>query len=99
MSNITDMLHSITTVQGRGRCGQLSKHSPTSLQIWWVRLALLLKLRQFSTAEAEAAAFGDLDTPDLYYQVLYCTVLHCSTGSATVPDIERSFFTVVVVVA
>ena len=79
------MLHSITIVQGRGRCGQLSKHSPTSLQIWWVRLALLLKLRQFSTAEAEAAALGDLDTPDLYYQVLYCNALHITIQCIVLP--------------
>ena len=29
---------------------------------------MLVKLKQFSTAEAEAAAFGDLENPDLYYQ-------------------------------
>ena len=82
----------MTTVQGRGRCGQVSKHSPTSLQIWWVRLALLLKLRQFSTAEAEAAAFGDLDTPDLYYQVhtvLYCTVLLYNAQKEAMTDLLR----------
>lgn len=54
--------------QGKGKAGQLSKHSQTSLQIWWVRLALLVKLRQFSVAEAEAAAFGDLERPDLFFQ-------------------------------
>merc|ERR1719427_37088 len=54
--------------QGRGQAGHQSSHSQTSLQIWWVRLALLVKLRQFSTAEAEAAAFGDLETADMYYQ-------------------------------
>eukprot|EP00092_Neocalanus_flemingeri_P034874 GFUD01037949.1.p1 GENE.GFUD01037949.1~~GFUD01037949.1.p1 ORF type:complete len:922 (+),score=262.07 GFUD01037949.1:67-2832(+) len=54
--------------QGKGKAGQLSKHSQTSLQLWWVRLALLVKLRQFSVAEAEAAAFGELDSPDLFFQ-------------------------------
>ena len=27
-----------------------------------------MKLRQFSVAEVEAEAFGDLDRPDLYFQ-------------------------------
>ena len=54
--------------QGRGKAGQVSKHSQTSLQIWWVRIALLVKLKQFTIAEDEAAAFGDLDRPDIFYQ-------------------------------
>ena len=38
-------------------------------QIWFTRIALLVKLRQFSVAEVEAEAFGgDLDRPDLYFQ-------------------------------
>jgi len=54
--------------QGRGRAGHISKHSPSSLQVWWLRLALMVKLKHFSVAEAEAAAFGDLDKPDLFYE-------------------------------
>ena len=54
--------------QGQGQAGHVSKHSHTSLQIWWIRFALLVKLRQFSTAEAEAGPFGDLDNPDMFYQ-------------------------------
>ena len=69
--------------QGRGKTGQLSKHSPTSLQIWWVRLALLVKLRQFSTAEAEAAAFGSLESPDLFYQ--FYPDLHPGKRGSLVP--------------
>ena len=69
--------------QGQGKAGQLSKHSPTSLQIWWIRLALLVKLRQFSTAEAEAAAFGDLDSPDLFYQ--YYPELHPNKRGSMAP--------------
>ena len=38
------------------------------LQIWFTRISLLVKLRQFSVAEVEAEAFGDLDRPDLYFQ-------------------------------
>ena len=69
--------------QGQGKTGQLSKHSPTSLQIWWIRLALLVKLRQFTTAEAEAAAFGDLETPDLFYQ--YYPELHPNKRGSMAP--------------
>lgn len=69
--------------QGKGKAGQLSKHSQTSLQLWWVRLALLVKLRQFSVAEAEAAAFGDLDSPDLFYQ--YYPELYPNRRGSLVP--------------
>ena len=69
--------------QGRGKAGQLSKHSPTSLQIWGIRLSLLVKLRQFSTAEAEAAAFGSLETPDLFYQ--FYPDLHPGRRGSLVP--------------
>ena len=48
--------------------GGPTKHTPSSLQIWFTRIALLVKLRQFSVAEVEAEAFGDLDRPDLYFQ-------------------------------
>ena len=36
--------------------------------MWFVRVALLVKLRMFSSAEAELNAFGDFDAPDLYYE-------------------------------
>ncbi len=39
-----------------------------AFQIWFTRLALLVKLRQFSVAEVEAEPFGDLDRPDLYFE-------------------------------
>ena len=38
------------------------------LQLWSTRLSLLVKLKQFSNAEVEAEAFGDLDRPDLYFE-------------------------------
>jgi len=69
--------------QGKGKVGQLSKHSQTSLQLWWVRFALLVKLRQFSVAEAEAAAFGDLDSPDLFFQ--YYPELYPNRTGSLVP--------------
>jgi len=54
--------------QGKGKAGQLSKHSATSLQIWFTRLGLLVKLKLFNIAETEAEHFGELDKPDLFYQ-------------------------------
>jgi len=47
---------------------QRSNLSPSILQIWFVRIALLVKLRMFSSAEAELNAFKEFDAPDLYYQ-------------------------------
>lgn len=69
--------------QGVGGAGQLSKHSPTSLQLWWTRLALLVKLRLFSIAEREAAHFSDLEKPDLFYQ--YYPEIHGSRRGSMVP--------------
>eukprot|EP00794_Sanderia_malayensis_P004779 gene4779-5406_t len=43
-------------------------HTPKLLQIWFVRIALLFKLKSLSSAEAELNAFGDFDNPDLYYE-------------------------------
>lgn len=53
--------------QGIGKAGQPSKITPDILQVWFVRIALLIKLRMFAVAELEAASFGSLDQPDLYY--------------------------------
>ncbi|XP_054710767.1 trafficking protein particle complex subunit 12-like [Uloborus diversus] len=54
--------------QGPGDDGKPSKNTPFTLRLWHTRLALLVKLRKFSLAEIESAAFGDLDRPDLYYE-------------------------------
>lgn len=32
------------------------------------RIAILIKLNMFGTAEAEMIAFGDLDNPDLFFE-------------------------------
>lgn len=42
--------------------------SPSCLQLWFVRLALLVKLGLFQNAEMEFEPFGNLDQPDLYYE-------------------------------
>lgn len=54
--------------QGRGRAGHPSKHSSHSLQLWFTRIALLVKTKLFSIALAEAETFGELDKPDIFYQ-------------------------------
>uniref|UniRef100_A0A8C9WLY8 Trafficking protein particle complex subunit 12 n=1 Tax=Scleropages formosus TaxID=113540 RepID=A0A8C9WLY8_SCLFO len=54
--------------QGYGKSGQPTSHSTDSLQLWFVRLALLTKLSLFQNAELEFEPFGNLDQPDLYYE-------------------------------
>lgn len=54
--------------QGKGRANHPSKHSPHSLQLWFTRIALLVKMKMYSMAHLEAEAFGQLDKPDLFYQ-------------------------------
>uniref|UniRef100_G3PIW0 Trafficking protein particle complex subunit 12 n=1 Tax=Gasterosteus aculeatus aculeatus TaxID=481459 RepID=G3PIW0_GASAC len=66
--------------QGYGKAGQPSAHTTDSLQLWFVRLALLTKLNLFQNAELEFEPFGDLDQPDLYYEY-YPTVYPGRRGS------------------
>uniref|UniRef100_A0A4W3HIR6 Trafficking protein particle complex subunit 12 n=1 Tax=Callorhinchus milii TaxID=7868 RepID=A0A4W3HIR6_CALMI len=54
--------------QGYGKSGQPTNHTTDSLQLWFVRLALLMKLSLFQNAEVEFEPFGNLDQPDLYYE-------------------------------
>ncbi|XP_054651975.1 trafficking protein particle complex subunit 12 [Dunckerocampus dactyliophorus] len=54
--------------QGYGKAGQPTSHTTNSLQLWFVRLALLTKLNLFQNAELEFEPFGDLDQPDLFYE-------------------------------
>ncbi|XP_003215534.3 trafficking protein particle complex subunit 12 isoform X2 [Anolis carolinensis] len=54
--------------QGYGKSGQPTSHTTDSLQLWFVRLALLMKLGLFQNAEMEFEPFGNLDQPDLYYE-------------------------------
>ncbi|KAI4898457.1 hypothetical protein NFI96_011941, partial [Prochilodus magdalenae] len=66
--------------QGYGKSGQPSSHTTDSLQLWFVRLALLVKLNMFQNAELEFEPFGNLDQPDLYYEY-YPTVYPGRRGS------------------
>lgn len=53
---------------GAGRSGHPTKHSSHSLQLWFTRLALLVKIKSFTLAQVEAEPFGLLDKPDLFFQ-------------------------------
>ncbi|XP_077394260.1 trafficking protein particle complex subunit 12 isoform X2 [Festucalex cinctus] len=66
--------------QGYGKAGQPTSHTANSLQLWFVRLALLTKLNLFQNAELEFEPFGDLDQPDLFYEY-YPTVYPGRRGS------------------
>ncbi|XP_070698452.1 trafficking protein particle complex subunit 12 [Pempheris klunzingeri] len=66
--------------QGYGKAGQATSHTTDSLQLWFVRLALLTKLNLFQNAELEFEPFGNLDQPDLYYEY-YPTVYPGRRGS------------------
>ncbi|NXU58760.1 TPC12 protein, partial [Turnix velox] len=54
--------------QGYKKSGLPTSHTTDSLQLWFVRLALLVKLNLFHNAEMEFEPFGNLDQPDLYYE-------------------------------
>ncbi|NP_001089708.1 trafficking protein particle complex subunit 12 L homeolog [Xenopus laevis] len=54
--------------QGYGKSGQPTNHTTDSLQLWFVRLSLLVKLGLFQNAEMEFEPFKNLDQPDLYYE-------------------------------
>lgn len=55
--------------QGFEQRGKTSvKHSSHSLQLWHTRIAVLLKLNQLEIAKNEADTFGDLSSPDLFYE-------------------------------
>ncbi|KAK7152463.1 hypothetical protein R3I93_010627 [Phoxinus phoxinus] len=66
--------------QGYGKSGQPTGHTTDSLQLWFVRLALLVKLNLFPNAELEFEPFGNLDHPNLYYEY-YPTVYPGRRGS------------------
>ena len=53
--------------QGYGKINHPSKHTPHSLQLWFTRLALLVKLKQTTALRAESIPFGNLDKPDMYF--------------------------------
>lgn len=50
-------------------------------QLWFFRLALLVKLRLYEMAESEIRAFQNLDTPDLYFE-FYPQLYPCRRGNS-----------------
>lgn len=64
--------------QGFGRIGQPTRHTPHSLQLWFTRFALLIKLGEFDLCKRESEAFGLLERPDMYFDVRhqYCFPLY-----------------------
>lgn len=63
-------LRCLTTYgQGFGRAGQLTRHTPHSLQLWFTRFALLIKLGEYDLCKREAEAFSLLERPDMFYDV------------------------------
>ena len=54
--------------QGVGRLGQPAKHTPHSLQLWFTRFNLLVKLGLYDLVTSEAEAFQQLNRPDLFYE-------------------------------
>lgn len=66
--------------QGQGNNVSQVIHSPSSLQIWFCRIALLFQLKMFSIAEVELEAFGNLDSAKLYYE-FYPTIYPGKQGS------------------
>lgn len=65
--NLTSRLLSVYG-QGYNKVGQVSKSTPHSLGLWFIRLALLLRLGQYDICIREAEAFGRLNLPDMYYE-------------------------------
>lgn len=53
--------------QGYGKSGQPAKHTPHSLQLWFTRFALLVKIGNFDLCQVEIEAFGLLNRPDIYF--------------------------------
>ncbi|ESP05366.1 hypothetical protein LOTGIDRAFT_102990, partial [Lottia gigantea] len=56
--------------QGHGQqeAGTITQHSPKTLQLWFCRFALLMRLRLFEILDSEMRAFNSMDSPDLYFE-------------------------------
>jgi len=46
----------------------ISHTTEYSLKVWTCRFSLLARLGMYSSANMEMELFGNLDTPDLYYE-------------------------------
>uniref|UniRef100_A0A1S4H6V5 Uncharacterized protein n=1 Tax=Anopheles gambiae TaxID=7165 RepID=A0A1S4H6V5_ANOGA len=81
--NLTARLLTIKQ-QGFGHAGHPVKHSPNSLQLWFTRLALLVKLGQYEIARVEAEPFGALTNPDVFYE-FYHPDMHADRKGSMAP--------------
>uniref|UniRef100_A0A182K617 Uncharacterized protein n=1 Tax=Anopheles christyi TaxID=43041 RepID=A0A182K617_9DIPT len=81
--NLTARLLTIKQ-QGFGHAGHPVKHSPNSLQLWFTRLALLVKLGQYEIARVEAEPFGALNNPDVFYE-FYHPDMHSDRKGSMAP--------------
>ncbi|KAL7041590.1 hypothetical protein ACKWTF_000831 [Chironomus riparius] len=54
---------------GQGlKSGQEIKHSKHSLQLWYTRIYLLIKINELEIARKESEAFGQLNNADMFYE-------------------------------
>lgn len=56
--------------QGFGRASQPTRHTTHSLQLWFTRFSLLIKLGEYDLCKRESEAFGLLDRPDMFFEVM-----------------------------
>ena len=54
--------------QGSNQKGQEIKHSSHSLQLWYTRISLLIKIGEYEIAKKEAEPFGQLNNRDMFYE-------------------------------
>lgn len=54
--------------QGLNQKGQGVKHTIHSLQLWYTRLSLLIKIGEYEIARKEAEPFGQLNNQDMFYE-------------------------------
>jgi hypothetical protein len=67
--------------QGSNQKGQGVKHSIHSLQLWYTRISLLIKIGEYETARKEAEPFGQLENFDMFYDYNETQPLKSKKGS------------------
>lgn len=67
--------------QGLNQKGQGIKHSIHSLQLWYTRISLLIKIGEFETAKKEAEPFGQLNNQDMFYDFVEQQAYKSKKGS------------------
>lgn len=67
--------------QGLNQKGQGVKHSIHSLQLWYTRISLLIKIGEYETARKEAEPFGQLNNSDMFYDFVEPQMFKSKRGS------------------